>query len=55
MKRFTLRLDETTLQKLQKIAEQEHHSVNEQIILLAQACVHEFEAKHGPIPPSKNA
>ena len=55
MKKFTLRLEEVTLKKLQKIAEREHRSVNEQIILLAQTCVHEFEAEHGLIPPAKNA
>ena len=56
MKQFTLRLEESTLKKLQKIAECEHRTVNEQIILLTQACVHDFEKRHGsiPAPSAKN-
>ena len=54
MKRFTLRLDEITFKKLQKITEQEDRSINDQIISLAQACVCEFEAKHREIPSIKS-
>lgn len=55
MKQFTLRLEESTLKKLQKIAEREHRTVNEQIILLTQAYVYDFEKRHGSIPaPSAN-
>ena len=55
MKKFTLRLDEETRKKLQVIAQHEHRTVNSQIISLAEKCVREHEAVHGPIPPAKDA
>ena len=54
MKKFTLRLDEETKKKLQVIAQHEHRSVSSYIISLAEKCVRDHEAVHGPIPPAKD-
>uniref|UniRef100_A0A7C5Z333 Arc family DNA-binding protein n=1 Tax=Caldicellulosiruptor owensensis TaxID=55205 RepID=A0A7C5Z333_9FIRM len=48
-KAYTLRIDETLLDKIRVIAEKNKRSINAQIEYLIQQCVEEFEAKHGEI------
>lgn len=48
-KAYTLRIDETLLDKIRVIAEKNKRSINAQIEYLIQQCVEEFEAEHGEI------
>ena len=45
MKNFTLRIDESTLLELGKIAEKEHRSINSQLILIIEKFIEENKDK----------
>lgn len=48
-KSYTLRINETLLDKIRVVAARNKRSINAQIEYLIQQCVEEFETKHGEI------
>ena len=53
-KTFTLRLDEKLLNKLHYVSGKNKRSVNNQIEVLVEQFIEEFEKENGSIPQSDN-
>ena len=51
-KTFTLRVEESTLSKLHHISKQNKRSVNNQIEILIESFISDFEKANGEIPVS---
>lgn len=49
IKSLSIRIDETTLDKLHVVADYEARSANSQILILIRDCIEQFEEKHGKI------
>ncbi len=49
IKNFTVRLEDTLLDKLHVVADYEGRSANSQVMILIRNCVQAFEREHGPI------
>ena len=47
--RYTMRINQTLLNKLQYISQYEGRSANKQLEQLVKRCIKEFEAEHGEI------
>ena len=47
--RYTMRINQTLLSKLQYISQYEGRSANKQLEQLVKRCIKEFEAEHGEI------
>ena len=48
-KHISIRIDESTLQKLHYIAKYEDRSLSRQIMFLINSCIRDFEENHGKI------
>lgn len=49
VKSFSIRIEDTMLDRLHYVADYEGRSANAQILVLIRDCIEAFEAKHGPI------
>lgn len=49
IKDFTIRIDDTTLQKLHIVASHESRSASKQVLVLIREAVEAYEKKHGEI------
>ena len=48
-KSFSIRIDETILNKLHVVADYEGRSANSQVLILIRNCIEQYEEKHGTI------
>lgn len=49
IKSFTIRIDDTLLDKLHVVADYEGRSANSQVLILIRNCVREYEKENGEI------
>ena len=49
IKRLTIRIDDTLLDKLHVVADYEGRSANSQVLILIRNCVREYEKENGEI------
>lgn len=52
-KSYTVRIEDTMLDKLHVIADYEDRSANSQILILIRDCIKAYESRHGEIPVGK--
>ena len=53
IKSFSIRIDETMLNKLHVVADYEGRSANSQVLVLIRDCIERYEEKHGTIGKSE--
>ena len=53
IKSFSIRIDDTMLDKLHYIADYEGRSANSQIVVLVRDLIEDYEKKHGEIKTGK--
>lgn len=49
IKNFTIRIDDTLLDRLHVVANYEGRSANSQVLILIRDCIEQYESKHGEI------
>ena len=49
IKRFSIRIDSNSLNKLHYVADYEGRSANSQILILIRDCIEKYEEKHGAV------